>query len=33
MSEVTLELVQARQAELAQLIEQLKRGPSSRARR
>ena len=27
MSEVTLELVQARQAELAQLIEQLKRGP------
>lgn len=26
MSEVTLELVQARQAELAQLIEQLKRG-------
>ena len=27
MSEVTLELVQARQAELAQLIEQLTRGP------
>jgi hypothetical protein len=28
MPEVTLELVQARQAELAQLIEQLKRGPA-----
>jgi hypothetical protein len=32
MSEVTLELVQARQAELAQLIEQLKREPAPRTR-
>ena len=32
MSDVTLELVQAKQAELAQLIEQLKRAPAPRTR-